>query len=95
MPDQDNWPQGPELTEPSVTVEFTGSLRSATREEFNAMQVQVERQRLRSAVVEAAKVYVRNRGYGPAERSLRASVDALIAFEAEHVTPLASTPKHD
>jgi hypothetical protein len=43
-----------------------------------------EHQRLQSAVVEAAKVYLRNRGYGPAERSLMASVDALIAFEAEH-----------
>lgn len=40
--------------------------------------------RLQIAVVEAAKVYCRNRGYGPAERSLMASVDALIAFEAKH-----------
>lgn len=43
-----------------------------------------EHARLQLAVVEAAKVYCRNRGYGPAERSLMASVDALIAFEAEH-----------
>jgi hypothetical protein len=46
--------------------------------------VQSEHRRLKDAVVEAAKVYHRNRGYGPAERSLMASVDALIAFEAEH-----------
>lgn len=43
-----------------------------------------DHQKLKDAVVEAAKAYHSKRGYGSPERALKMAVAALLAFEAEH-----------
>lgn len=66
-----------------------GGFTLTMRDKFNAMQVRAEHQRLQLAVVEAAKSFVselerNNWDRLVSFRQLCGTVDALIAFEAEH-----------